>query len=97
MELRCASSYRRTRQALSFWRSKHGHEVDFIVDDEIAVEVKASPRASLRDARGLLSLMEEGIVKRFYLVSQDSVEAQRKGIQFVHWQTFMERLWNGML
>lgn len=97
MELHCASSYHRTRQKLCFWRTKHGHEVDFILGDEVAVEVKASKKTTVRDCTGLLSLMEEGKISRFYLVSQDTVEAQRKGIQFLHYKTFMDRLWSRRL
>jgi len=97
MELRAALSYQRTHQELAYWRSTHQQEVDFIIGDEVAIEVKASQRVSERDGRGLQALQEEGMIKRFYLVSQDPVEMVKESIQRVHWQTLLTRLWAGTL
>ncbi|MEW6297032.1 MAG: ATP-binding protein [Thermodesulfobacteriota bacterium] len=97
MELRAALSYRRLHKQLSYWRSTHQQEVDFLIGDDVAIEVKASRRVSDRDERGLRALREEGVFKRFYLVSQDPVEMVKEGIQRVHWQTFLARLWGGDL
>lgn len=94
MELRAALSYQRARQELTYWRSTHQQEVDFLIGDEIAIEVKASPRVHDRDGKGLLALKEEGIVKRFYLVSQDQQEMAKDDIQRLHWRTFLSRLWS---
>lgn len=94
MELRAALSYQRARQELTYWRSTHQQEVDFLIGDEIAIEVKASPRVHDRDGKGLLALKEEGIVKRFYLVSQDQQEMAKDNIQRLHWRTFLSRLWS---
>jgi predicted AAA+ superfamily ATPase len=93
MELRSALSYRRTREPLRFWRSTHGHEVDFIVGDRFAAEIKAKTRTAERDARGLKAFQEEGAVRRYYLVSQDRVERKSQGIEYIHWETFLTRLW----
>ncbi len=94
IELRAAIAYSRTRNHLSYWRSVTKHEVDFIVGDDIAIETKASASVSMRDAKGLLALQEEGLIKRFYLVSQDPIEKLDRGIQFVHWKTFVKKLWS---
>jgi predicted AAA+ superfamily ATPase len=95
MELRARVSYARTGDSLHFWRSTHGYEVDFLVGGRTAVEVKATRKASLRDARGLLALKEERAAKQFFLVSEDPVAARRDGIEFLPWTTFLERLWAG--
>jgi predicted AAA+ superfamily ATPase len=95
MELRAYVSYARTGDTLHFWRSKHGYEVDYLVGGRTAIEVKATRRASLRDARGLLALKEEGIAQRFLLVSEDPIAARREGVEFLPWMTFLERLWGG--
>jgi len=45
------------RRRLSYWRTRGGDEVDFVLEEDqrcVAVEVKASGRAGLDDARGLL-------------------------------------------
>ncbi|HET9236342.1 MAG TPA: hypothetical protein VFO10_03795 [Oligoflexus sp.] len=35
-----ADKFGRLREGLTFWRTKHQQEVDFIIGDEVAVEVK---------------------------------------------------------
>jgi hypothetical protein len=40
MEIRAYLGYRRIKLSLSFWRSTHGHEVDFLIGEKVAVEVK---------------------------------------------------------
>jgi uncharacterized protein len=60
MELRPYLSYRRTKLPLTFWRSKNGHEVDFLVGTETAIEVKASKKVGKNDFKGLRYLKEEG-------------------------------------
>jgi len=98
MELRAYVSYARTGDALTFWRSAHGHEVDYLVGGRVApvgIDVKATRKASLRDARGLLALSEERVAKRLFLVSEDPTAARRDGIEFLPWTTFLQRLWAG--
>ena len=41
MELRAYLSYQRKKLPLTFWRTKHRHEVDFLIGEQLAVEVKA--------------------------------------------------------
>ncbi|MDE3269788.1 MAG: AAA family ATPase [Pseudomonadota bacterium] len=98
MELRAYLSYRSKQLTeLTFWRSRQGHEVDFLVGEELAIEVKASSSVSPRDLKGLRMLADEGIFKKFYLVSQDR-NAQKHGIfTLVHWQSFLTELWSDKL
>ena len=44
MELRAYLSYRRKKIPLTYWRSKNGHEVDFLLGTRTAIEVKASKK-----------------------------------------------------
>jgi predicted AAA+ superfamily ATPase len=46
LELRAYLAYRRRPERLAYWRSTHGHEVDFVVGDHTAIEVKATRRVS---------------------------------------------------
>ena len=93
MELRAYLGYRRRTEALTYWRSTHGHEVDFLIGEQIAIEVKATKRISDRDLKGLMALREEGVFKKYYLVSQDPVPAIRDGVECLPWRTFAQRLW----
>jgi predicted AAA+ superfamily ATPase len=95
MELRAYLSYARLGVGLQFWRSTHGHEVDYLVGERVGIEVKAARRVSMRDARGLIALKEEGAATRLILVSEDPVAARRDGIEFLPWAAFLTALWGG--
>src|SRR5262249_10855673 len=59
LELKAYLDYRRSDKELTFWRTHSGYEVDFVVGNEVAIEVKAARRVSSSDVRGLLALSEE--------------------------------------
>ena len=61
MELRAYLSYRRKKIPLNYWRSKNGHEVDFLLCTRAAIEVKAAKKISRNDFKGLKYLSEEGV------------------------------------
>jgi predicted AAA+ superfamily ATPase len=96
MELRAFISYKRIKNTpLSYWRSTNGHEVDFLIGDEVAIEVKSSKQISDRDLKGLKALQEEGLIDSFYLVSQDPVPRLKDGIFILPWDVFLTKLWAG--
>ena len=55
--------------SLSYWRSTSGFEVDFIIGDHTAVEVKARENLSPHDVKPLLMLAEGKKLKRYLCVS----------------------------
>jgi len=93
LELRSYLSYKRLNEPLHYWRSTHQHEVDFIIDDRIAIEVKATKKITPQDLKNLQYLGEEKIFQKFYLISQDSIESKHGSIHCLPWKVFMERLW----
>ncbi len=94
-ELRAFLSYNRIRLPLQFWRTRAGVEVDFVIGDEIAIEVKSGKSVSRRDHKGLLTLNKERQWKHLLVVSRDSTSASfDNGIQHQHWEEFLRRLWN---
>ena len=97
MEIRAYLGYKRLKSSLSYWRSTHGHEVDFLIGDKIAIEVKSSQRVTSADFKGLKVLSEEEIFSDFYLVSQDPVETKKNNIYTIHWKNFLEKLWQGKI
>ena len=97
MEIRAYLGYKRLKSSLSYWRSTHGHEVDFLIGDQIAIEVKSSQRVTSADFKGLKVLSEEEIFSDFYLVSQDPVETKKNNIYTIHWKNFLEKLWQGKI
>jgi predicted AAA+ superfamily ATPase len=98
MELRAYLSYRRIKKELSYWRSQSGAEVDFLIGNDIAIDVKATSRVNDKHLKGLRVLKEENLIGQFFLVSLDEVERETSGgIRLLHWQNFLERLWAGSL
>ena len=93
MEIRAYLSYKRIKHPLSYWRSVHGYEVDFLIGTNTAVEIKASQKTVKRDLKGLKALEEEHIFKNYILVSQDPVNTKDKNIQALYWEKFIEDLW----
>lgn len=97
LELKAYLSYKRLNQPLHYWCTTHKQEVDFLVDDELAIEVKATKKITPNDLRNIKLLQEEKIIKKCYLVSQDPLELKQGNIYCLHWKTFMEQLWSGAI
>ena len=93
MELRAYLSYRRKKLPLTYWRSKSGHEVDFLIGTRTAIGVKASSKISRNDLKGLNYLKEEGLFQNLILVSQDPISTLSSSILTVPWQKFLSDLW----
>ena len=95
MEIRAYLSYSEIDEALMYWRTTSKHEVDFVIGESIAVEVKGAARINERHLAGLQALKEEKIVKRYLLVSRDPVKRRIDGIDCINWKEFCESLWAG--
>lgn len=93
MELRGWIDYRRPTTRLSYWRSNTGFEVDFILDDNIAVEVKSAAIIHNKHLKGLKALMEERIINKYFLVCREPRQRLVDGIHIMPWQDFLEQLW----
>jgi predicted AAA+ superfamily ATPase len=94
MELKAYLSYRREHHLeLFFWQEKNGKEVDFIVGDQLAIEVKATNNVQDKHLKGLACFMEEKCCERYIVVSQDTIPRQINGIETMHWTVFLELLW----
>ena len=83
----------RGKGGLAYWQSKSGYKVDFIVDDAIAVEVKASRNIGQHDLRGIKALMEERKLKQYVVVCFDTTPRTVDGISIMPWRMFLEKLW----
>jgi predicted AAA+ superfamily ATPase len=94
MELAAWRDYRSPRTALNYWRSTSGFEVDFILGNHTALEVKASSRINDRDLRGLRALKEEGLLSRYVVVSREpTARLTFDGIEILPWTEFFGQLW----
>lgn len=94
LELRAYLDYRRIDRELAFWRSHSGYEVDFMVGDAVAIEVKATGRVTGRDLRGLRALSEDMPLKTRIVVSTEPRERTTdEGIRILPVSAFLRRLW----
>ena len=98
LEVRAYLDYRRLDHELTYWRSRSQFEVDFVVGDQLGVEVKSKARVSPRDYKGLLALGEEVKLKRKLVVCG---EKQRRraddGVEILPPGDFFRELWAGNL
>lgn len=83
--------------SLCYWRSIAGFEVDFILADQIAIEVKTSEHISARDLKNLKALQEEKQLKNYYLVCFEKNLRDVDGVIIIPWKLFLEKLWGGEL
>ena len=82
-------------EILSYWRSTSGFEVEFIIGDHTAVEVKAKENLSPRDVKPLLMLAEEKKLKRYLCVSLESRMRKVNPLTILPCRDFLEALWSG--
>ena len=80
---------------LSHWRSTSGFEVDFILGDHTAVEVKAKENVSPQDLKSLRALAEEKKLKRYLCVSLEPRGRRVEGVRVVPYRQFLDALWAG--
>lgn len=95
-ELRTYLSYLRDERPLTFWRTQTGQEVDFVIGDEIAIEVKATRLANDADAKGLRAFAQETTLRRRLIVSRDPHRRTlADGTEVFPFESFSESLWAG--
>lgn len=98
LELKAYLDYRRRGDELTFWRSLSQIEVDFLVGDRIAIEVKGKERISRRDGKGLLALEEDIPLARKIIVSLEREKRMTdEGIEIYPVERFLVELWEGAL
>ena len=97
LELRAWTDYRKPRTPLAYWRSRSGYEVDFILDDRVAIEVKATRRVQRKHQRNLRALAEERLVERSIIVCREERPRIEDGIEIWPLEFFLAALWDNAL
>ena len=96
LELRAYLDYRDIDLPLTYWRSLSQLEVDFVIGESVAIEVKAKPRPTKRDLRGLTALAEELPLKRRIVVcSAQKPYREDDGTEIIPIEDFFRALWQG--
>ena len=97
LELRAWIDYRKPRTSLAYWRSRSGHEVDFILADRVAIEAKATRRIQRKHLRNLRALAEERLVERSIVVCREERPRVENGIEIWPLEFFLVALWDNGL
>ena len=96
LEVRAYLSYSRNRLNMTYWRSTSQYEVDLIIGDKAAIEIKSSKLVQDKHLKGLRALKEEKLIEQYITVSFDSQErVTQDKIKILPWKKFLEKLWNG--
>ncbi len=94
-ELRACLAYDRSPDALTFWRTTDGSEVDFVIGDAVAIEVKGTGAVTRRDLTGLRRIADETALRRRIVVCTESAARIVEGIEILPVNEFLHALWNG--
>lgn len=81
-------------ESLAFWKSKSGFEVDFILGDHTAMELKASENVGPNDLKSLKALAEERKLKRYLCISLEARRRQVGEITILPIHEFLKNLWD---
>lgn len=96
LETRAFLSYTRKNNIMYYWRSTSQFEVDLILDNLWAIEIKAAKSIGDKHLKGLRALKEEGKIQNFAVVSCDRLERKTQdGIFIFPWKDFITKLWKG--
>jgi predicted AAA+ superfamily ATPase len=98
LELRAFLAYNFIDLPLQYWRSTSHFEVDFIIGNKLAIEVKGTDLVTDKDLKGLRVLKEEGLIQTYAVVSLDPHERlTADGIYIWPWEIFLKKLWGKSL
>lgn len=101
MELIAYNGLCKKRYEITYWRTKTGLEVDFVLGNaEIAIEVKISRTVHKQELNGLIAFCEEHHPKKAIVVSLDTAPRLLKieediDIHILPWEHFLKTLWAG--
>ncbi len=82
---------------ITYWRTQTKLEVDFVVNDKVAIEAKATRNAKAEDLKGLRAIADEGEFNARLLVCNEPQRREKDGIVILPWREFVQMLWAGEL
>ena len=99
LEIRAFLSYSRKNLEMFYWRTQKSFiEVDLIVGHKLAIEIKSTSLVQDKHLKGLRALSEEGLIKKYIVVSLDANERIiNDKIHILPWKSFLNKLWKNQL
>jgi len=96
LEIKAYLDYSRNDTPLSFWRSQSQFEVDCVLGDSVAIEIKSSSNITSYDLKGLRALSEELPLKRKIVVGLTPMSRITEDkIEIIPITDFLKQLWAG--
>ena len=92
-ELQAYLSYQNDLRVLTFWRSHSEFEVDFVLGDDVAIEVKATSLVQEKHLKGIRALGEEIPLKQKIIVSKDAKPRKIEDVYILPVEVFLQKLW----
>ena len=90
--------YTDSEEALTYWHTYSGYEVDAILGDaRVAIEFKSSTEVQSRHLKGLKAFQEEHPDARLIIVSLDVAPRQLNGVEVLPVKQFLHELWEGRI
>jgi len=80
-------------EPLTYWRSTSGFEVDFVIGDHTAIEVKAAANISHQDLKSLLALAEEQTFRSLVCVCLEARPRKLGAVSILPCREFLRALW----
>ena len=95
MELYAYKNYLEKDWNITFWRTKSGQEVDFILGEgEVAIEVKSTSNVKSRDIKSLKAFSQEHKPRAKYIICNENKSRVLNDINIVPWKIFLQKLWS---
>lgn len=86
-----------SRTELTYYRLGSGkREVDFIIGDDVAIEVKSAKNITDKHLVSLRELKEERLFSSYIVISREETPRMLSdSILILPWKRFLDKLWNG--
>lgn len=97
-ELIAYLGYNNRSNALSYWRTGSGVEIDAVLGDaEVGIEIKSSAEVKSGQLKGLVSFGEDYPNARLIIVSFDPYRRRHDKIEIFPYREFLKELWAGKI
>lgn len=94
-EIKSYIDYFKADTKLNFWRIDQDTEVDFVINNTLAIEAKATQNASAKHLKGLKKFASTGKCDAQIIVSRDPHERSIEGVKIMPYPIFLQKLWGG--
>lgn len=94
-ELIAYLGYNFSEKKLTYWRTYTGIEVDAVIGDEVAIEIKSVEEVQTKHLKGLKAFGEEYPNSRRIIVSLDPFNRKMGEIEVMFVKDFFRLLWDG--